>query len=197
MNLFKRKEINKPKSNTDTSDEKKCVKKREERNTPNFFKSMNDTSKQQYEFNNEEFPELINDKKEQQTNELNFKNASLKEVEILKKSDGFKEGWLYIKFDKTNNTILKKKLDILEGDNTKTIMNNFQKQKFIEKTNHSMSSIIKRHDKFIENYGIDKYYHDYKIDSYEELSEKYDDYRDYQDYEEEYYDIDSYYETDY
>ena len=150
---------------------------------PSFvFKSSKPTQKIYYEHNNEDFPDLVvtsSDLNNQCT--LDYKNASLKEEEKPEEVEVYEPGWLYMKLDKSSNTILKK-------TGPKIISNSKPLVSPQQQLNISMNNIIQKMEerriRFIETYGEDNYERDYRTDSYYEMAEDYD--------EEQYYSDDDY-----
>jgi len=130
-----------------------------------------------YEMNNEDFPELIQEsqavsKEESNKNKslLDFKNASLKESKPVEICEELTPGWLHMKYDKKNNKILKKQI---KNENYE---NNINGDSLFEiQVDNAINNIIERHNFFIEKYGIDNYERDYHIESYCEMSDKYED----------------------
>jgi hypothetical protein len=104
---------------------------------------------------------------------LDYKNASLKEEEKPDVVEIYEPGWLYMKFEKGGNHILKKIGPKINYSNKPIV--SVQQQ-----LNNSMNNVIQimeeRRCKFIESYGEDNYDRDYRIDSYYEMAEDYDDY---------------------
>jgi len=139
------------------------------------FRCSNEVPKKIFfEIGNENFPTLIAETKSNIENScLDFKNASLKEVVKKEEKEKLKPGWLYMKYDKNNN-ILRKHI-VTE----KPIDNNLL---FETQLHNALNQIINNHYKFIEDYGEDNYERDYKMNSYFEMAEEYDDnYDDYSD----------------
>jgi len=143
---------------------------------PSFiFKSSKPTQKIYYEHNNEDFPDLVivNLDVNKSRCMLDYKNASLKEEEKPEVVEVYEPGWLYMKFERGTSHILKK-------FEPKIISNNKPLISAQQHLNNSMNNVIQiieeRRCKFIDSYGEDNYERDYKIDSYYEMSEDYDDY---------------------
>jgi hypothetical protein len=149
------------------------------------FKNSNEPPKKiYYEMNIDDFPEITSNAEvitENINNKvlLDFKNASLKEADTTNEiCEVLTPGWLHMKYNKNTNKFMKKEI---KNDETKKNTNN--KLIFEIQVNNAINSIIERQQHFIGNYGVDKYEKDYHIESYWEMSNKYDD-----DYE---YDYDS------
>jgi len=148
-------------------------------NRPSIFKNENVTNKNvinkiYYEVKDGDFPELCKSGNQSGNPEkcmMDFKNASLKEAQIIEETQNFEPGWLYMKYSSNNKKIMQKfipKNDI--------ISTNISLQ---DKLNMTMNSCIEkmeeRHKTFIENYGEENYERDYHIENYNEMADKYDD----------------------
>jgi len=142
---------------------------------PSFiFKSSKPIQKIYYEHNNEDFPDLVivNSDVNKSGCTLDYKNASLKEEEKPDIVEKYEPGWLYMKFEKGCNHILKKIGPKINYSNKPVIS-------VQQHLNNSMSNAIQKMEdrryQFIEDYGEDNYDRDYRTDSYYEMAEDYDD----------------------
>ena len=146
-------------------------------NRPSIFKNESVTNKNvnnkiYYEVNEEDFPELC--KSNQSGNPekclMDFKNASLKEAQIIEETQNFEPGWLYMKYG-SNKKIMQKFIPKNNIINTNISLQ--------DELNMNMNSCIEkmeeRHKTFIENYGEENYERDYHIENYNEMAYKYDD----------------------
>jgi hypothetical protein len=126
-----------------------------------------------YEMNISDFPDLNVDNNSETINlkkcQLDYKNASLKEVEKEGKTiQKFEPGWTYIKNDKNTNNILKK---YIKKENKE---NNYSFEEILNyDMNNAIEEIINRRIDYIEYYGEDRYNKDYNIEKYEEMSINY------------------------
>jgi hypothetical protein len=155
---------------------------------PSFvFKSSKPTQKIYYEHNNQDFPDLVivNSDLNKSGCTLDYKNASLKEEEKPDVVEIYEPGWLYMKFEKGRNHILKKIGPKINYSNKPVIS---VQQHLNKSMNNAIQIMEERRYQFIEAYGEDNYERDYRIDSYYEMAE---------DYEDDYYGEDQYLDYDY
>ena len=105
---------------------------------------------------------------------LDYKNASLKEEEKPEEVEIYEKGWLYMKLDKSSNTLLKRAEPPVNANSSNKSAICIQQH-----LNNAMNNVIEnmeeRRHKFIQLYGEDNYERDYKIQDYYEMVEEYDD----------------------
>jgi hypothetical protein len=161
------------------------------RNTFSYRSNNEAPKKTYYEMNNQDFPELNSNENSENNdikkNILDYKNASLKEVEKEEnKTQNFEPGWLYMKYDKNNN-----------------ILKRFVKSDANTTSNYSLNNEIKcaidkienRRLEYIKFYGEDNYERDYCVQEYEDILNSYfDDISEDEEYNEFYYEDGTYFE---